>query len=415
MIIKPLLQKQIVLGVTGSIAAYKAADLASKLTQAGALVDVVLTPAALQFIAPLTFQSVTGRNAYVEADLWGVQAHVLHVGLAHQADAIVIAPATANTIAKLVSGAADNLLTLTALAYGTHSHSHPLLIAPAMDAGMFTHPATQANLDVLVKRGAEIIGPEFGHLASGLTAQGRMSEPLEILNRLRYLMSRNGPLQGMHMIVTAGGTQEPLDPVRMLTNRSSGKQGLALAQAALDFGAKVTLISAPVSLPIPFGAQHIPVQTAAQMKEAVLQACQDAHGLIMAAAVADFRPADPADQKIKKKEGIPSLTLEPTADILAAVAQMRQETGHPGVVIGFAAESQDLIKNAQSKLKDKNLDMIAANDISAADSGFDVDTNRVVLLTADGEIEELPLMSKVEVAEKIMQAVLRLMKLDHPD
>jgi phosphopantothenoylcysteine decarboxylase/phosphopantothenate--cysteine ligase len=414
MIIKPLENKHIVLGVTGSIAAYKAADLASKLSQAGALVDVVLTPAALQFINPLTFQSVTARIAYADADLWGAQAHVLHVGLAHQADALVIAPATANTIAKLASGAADNLLTLTALAYGSPNLAHPLLIAPAMDAGMFTHPATQSNLDILKNRGAEVIGPESGHLASGLTALGRMSEPVDILNRLRYRLSRNGLLQGSHVVVTAGGTQEPLDPVRVLTNRSSGKQGLALAQAALDLGAQVTLVAAPLSLPVPFGAHHIAVQTATQMEEAVLQASRNAQVLIMAAAVADFRPAARADQKIKKRDGIPALTLEPTADILAAVARLRQESGHPGVVVGFAAESQDLIENAQAKLGAKHLDMIIANDISAPDSGFEVDTNRVILLTASGEIEELPLMSKTEVAEKIFQSVLGFLGMNHP-
>lgn len=412
MIIKPLNKKHIVLGVTGSIAAYKAADLASKLTQAGAIVDVVLTPAALEFITPLTFQSVTGRKAYAETDLWGAQAHVLHVGLAHQANALVIAPATANTIAKLATGAADNLLTLTALAYGTQSQTHPLLIAPAMDAGMFSHPATQSNLEMLVMRGAEIIGPEYGHLASGLLAKGRMSEPVDILNQLRYLISRHGPLQGFHILVTAGGTQEPLDPVRILTNRSSGKQGFALAQAALDYGASVTLVAAPVSLPIPFGAQHIPVETAAQMEEAVLHACQDAHGLIMAAAVADFRPTSTAEQKIKKMQGVPSLTLESTADILASVARMRRESGRPNIVVGFAAETQDLIKNAQVKLREKYLDIIVANDISAPDSGFDVETNRVILLTADGKTDELPLMSKAEVAEKIIQAVLDLAKMD---
>lgn len=406
MIIKPLENKHIVLGVTGSIAAYKAADLASKLSQAGALVDVVLTPSALQFITPLTFQSVTGRIAYADADLWGAQAHVLHVGLAHQAEALLLAPATANTLAKLASGAADNLLTLTALAYGKPDLAHPLLIAPAMDAGMFAHPATQANLDILVQRGAEVIGPESGHLASGLTALGRMSEPADILSRLRYRLSSSGSLQGNHVVVTAGGTQEPLDPVRVLTNRSSGKQGLAIAQAALDLGAQVTLIAAPLSLPVPFEAQHVPVQTAAQMEEAVLQASQEAQVLIMAAAVADFRPSARAEQKMKKRDGVPAVTLEPTGDILAAVARLRQESGHPRVVVGFAAESQDLIRNAQTKLSEKKLDMIVANDISAQDSGFEVDTNRVILLTADGKSEELPLMSKAEVAEKVMQEIL---------
>lgn len=409
MIMKPFEKKTIVLGVTGSIAAYKAADLASKLTQAGANIDAVLTPAALQFITPLTFQSVTGRNSYTEDDLWGAQAHVLHVGLAHQADALLIAPITANTIAKLASGSADNLLTLTSLAFGTPSEDHPLLIAPAMDAGMYSHPATQNNLDILVERGVEIIGPESGHLASGLSAKGRMSEPVDILNRLRYLMSRQGPLQGMHLVVTAGGTQEPLDPVRVFTNRSSGKQGFALAQAALDFGAEVSLVAAPVSLPVPYGSNHIPVQTAAQMEEAVLQACKDADVLIMAGAVADFRPTKREDQKIKKQEGPPSILLIPTIDILSSVADYRRESGHPQIVVGFAAESQDLIKNAEAKLISKNLDMIVANDISASDSGFAVDTNRVILLKANEKMQELPLLSKKEVAEKIIQEILEML------
>lgn len=410
MTIRHLDQKHIVLGITGSIAAYKAADLASKLAQTGALVDAILTPASQQFITPLTFQSVTGRAAYTDDDLWGAQAHVLHVGLAHQADALLIAPASANTIAKLVSGIADNLLTLTALAYGSPGEEHPLLVAPAMDAGMYTHPATQKNLGTLEERGAKIIGPETGHLASGLSAQGRMSEPVDILARLRNIMSRVGPLHGINVLVTAGGTQEPLDPVRLLTNRSSGKQGFALAQAALDLGADVTLIAANVTLPAPYGAQLVSVNTAAQMEEAVIQACQKADVLLMAAAVADFRPASPTDQKIKKSHGIPTIHLEPTVDILSSVAGFRQQARRPQIVVGFAAESQDLLKNAEMKMKTKNLDLIVANDISAVDSGFGVDTNRVILLKSDGVIEELPLMSKVEVAEKIMQHILILLE-----
>jgi phosphopantothenoylcysteine decarboxylase/phosphopantothenate--cysteine ligase len=397
--------KRIVLGVTGSIAAYKAADLASKLSQSGAIVETVLTGDATRFVAPLTFQSVTGQPAHTDADLWGARAHVLHVGLAHQADILVIAPLTAQTLAKLANGLADNLLSLTALAA-----TCPLVLAPAMDAGMFAHPATQANLAQVAERGATIVGPEEGHLASGLVAKGRMSEPQEILGWLRYALSRGGPLEGRNVVVTAGGTQEPLDPVRFLTNRSSGRQGLALAQAALDAGADVTLIAAPVTLPIPVGLEHVPVRTAAQMAEAVLAASRDADALLMAAAVADFAPAAAAGQKIKKEGGAPTLSLQPTTDILAAVAAQRQETQRPRVVVGFAAETEDLLGNARVKLKAKSLDLIVANDVSAADSGFAVDTNRVILLDRWGSSEPLPLMSKTAVAEQVLDRVAKLLR-----
>src|ERR1044071_8189787 len=245
-----LSDKRIILGVTGSIAAYKAGDLASKLTQAGAQVDAILSGAAEKFVTPLTFQSVTGRRAYVEKDLWGSEAHVLHVGLGHTADLLAIAPCTADTIAKLAHGQADTLLTVTALA----SRS-PLLIAPAMDGGMYDHPATQENIETLKKRGAIFIGPAEGHLASGLSGAGRMLETSEIIGHIRVLLGRNGLLAGKEIIITAGGTQEPLDPVRVLTNRSSGRQGYALAQTALDLGAHVTLITTPTSLIPPIGAR----------------------------------------------------------------------------------------------------------------------------------------------------------------
>ena len=400
----PLAEKQIILGVTGSIAAYKAAGLASKLSQQGAQVETVFTPAAEKFISPLTFQSVTGQRAYTDADLWGDEAHVLHIGLAHRADMLLIAPATANTMAKLAQGSADDLLSLTALAF-----AGPILIAPAMDAGMFSHPATQANLQTLEQRGAIFIGPEEGHLASGLVAKGRMTEPDTILEHVRYHFSRGGPLQGKKIIVTAGGTQEPLDPVRYLGNRSSGKQGFALARAALDAGADVELISAPTHQKPPIGAEFAQVHTAEQMKNAVLEACQQADALLMAAAVADFRPARQSERKLKRSKGTPGLSLEPTADILAAVRHERGQSGHPRLLVGFAAESEDLIANAQEKLANKDLDMIAANDISAADAGFDVDTNRVTLLHKDGEIEELPLMSKADVAAEIIERIIPLL------
>lgn len=407
---KYLDQKNILLGVTGSIAAYKTADLASKLTQAGALVDVILTPAATEFITPLTFQSVTGRPVFTDKALWGAQAHILHVGLGHSADMFVIAPATANTIAKLAYGLADNLLVLAGLSFGPGTIDRPLLIAPAMDGGMFDHPATQENLDLIRQRGAIIIGPEVGHLASGLEARGRMTEPSILLGYIRYLLTRRGPLQGHQVVVTAGGTQESIDPVRLITNRSSGKQAYALAQAALDAGAEVTLITTPVSLEVPRGAELIQVASTAEMESAVLNTCTHADVLLMAAAVADFKPTQAAAQKIKKASGVPTIELEPTSDILLSLSKQRLQSGSPRVVVGFAAETQNLLANAETKLKSKHLDLIVANDISSFGSGFSVDTNQVTLLHPDGQTVPLPLMTKSEVAEKVIAEVIQLIK-----
>jgi phosphopantothenoylcysteine decarboxylase/phosphopantothenate--cysteine ligase len=397
--------KKILLGITGSIAVYKAADLASKLTQSGAQVDIVLTASAEKFVTPLTFQSVTGRRAYTDDDLWGNEAHVLHVSLGKTADLLVIAPCTANTIAKLAQGTADNLLTVLALAARC-----PTLIAPAMDGGMYDHPATQENLDKLKERGITIVGPADGHLASGLTGKGRMTEPAEILGHIRLTLGRRGPLAARKIIITAGGTQEPLDPVRMLTNRSSGKQGYALAQAALDFGAEVILISTPTSLIQPVGARLVNVETAKQMLDAVLAASADADALIMAAAVADFRPKKTSENKMKKRDGIPQMELEETEDILKTVADQRSRKKRPYIVMGFAAESRDLLGNASEKLKSKKIDLIAANDVSSEDAGFGVETNRITLLFADGKQEAYPLMSKNEVAEIIMQHIATLLE-----
>ncbi len=401
----PLMNARIILGVTGSIACYKAVDLASKLAQAGAEVDTILTGGATHFVTPLTFQSVTGRRAYTDADLWGSEAHVLHVGLGHAADLLIIAPATANTLAKLAQGQADNLLTVTALAA-----TCPQLLAPAMDGGMFTHPATAANVATLNERGAVFVGPEEGHLASGLVAMGRMSEPARLLGEVRLLLSRqNGPLTGRKIVVTAGGTREPIDPVRYLTNRSSGKQGYALAQAALDAGAAVTLVSSAVGIAPPTGATVIAVDSAQEMADAVLAAVRDADVLLMAAAVADFRPAQVSRQKIKKAGGAPVIELTPNPDILQLVRKQREGAGKPLVVIGFAAETQDLLANAGGKLTRKGLDLIVANDVSQADAGFAVDTNRVTLLRADAEPEILPLMGKDAVAEEIIVRVEQLL------
>jgi phosphopantothenoylcysteine decarboxylase / phosphopantothenate---cysteine ligase len=395
--------KHILLGVTGSIAAYKAADLASKLTQAGAQVDGILTPSAEKFITPLTFQSVTGRKVFVDADLWGGQAHVLHVGLAQSADLLVVAPCTANTLGKLAHGIADTLLTITALAARC-----PMLIAPAMDVGIYTHPATQANIRILSERGVTFAGPSEGRMASGLVGQGRFVEPAELLGHIRFLLGKHGSLAGKKIVVTAGGTQEPLDPVRVLTNKSSGKQGYALAQASLDAGATVSLVSAPTALTPPVGARLIPVTTAGEMLEAVLAESAGADALVMVAAVADFRPKKVAENKLKKRDGIPQVELEAAPDILSAVSGLGSR--RPRVVVGFAAESKDLLQNAEAKLKSKNLDMIVANDISAPDSGFEVDTNRVTLLFSDSKDQPLPLMSKDEVAEIIIARLAMLLE-----
>jgi len=396
-----LSNKHILLGVTGSIAGYKSADLASKLAQAGALVDVLLTGAGEKFVTPLTFQSVTGRRAYTDQDLWGSEAHVLHVSFGKTADLLVIAPCTADTIAKLSHGIADNLLTVTALAARC-----PLVIAPAMDGGMFTHPATQENLETLRKRGAVIVGPAEGHLASGLIGAGRMVEPAEILGQVRIVLGKHGKLAGKKIVVTAGGTQEAIDPVRVITNHSSGKQGYAVAQAALDAGADVCLITAPTALTLPVGARVVKVKSARDMLEAVL--AESADVLIMAAAAADFTPKTVAKDKMKKRDGVPQIELTAAADILGTVSS--QQPRRFGVVIGFAAESQNLLQNAAEKLQSKKLDLIVANDISAADAGFSVDTNRVTFLFANGASEILPLMSKIDVAEKIIEHTSRFLE-----
>jgi phosphopantothenoylcysteine decarboxylase / phosphopantothenate---cysteine ligase len=395
--------KHILLGITGSIAAYKATELASKLTQAGVRVDVILTPAAEKFITPLTFQSVTGQKAFTDADLWGGQAHILHVGLAQSADLLVIAPCTANTLGKLAHGIADNLLLITALAARC-----PLLVAPAMDVGIYTNPATQENVRILSERGAYFAGPAEGRMASGLVGKGRLVEPAELLGHIRFRLGRNGLLAGKKIVITAGGTQEPLDPVRVLSNKSSGKQGYALAQAALDAGGDVVLVSAPAALPPPQGARFISISTAQEMLETVLAESAGADALVMAAAVADFRPKQVAENKLKKRDGIPLVELEATPDVLATVAGMGSR--RPRVVIGFAAESIDLLENARAKLKSKKLDMIVANDISARDSGFGVDTNRVTLLFLNEKEQHLPLLSKDEVAETIIARLAVLLE-----
>ena len=396
-----LKERRILLGVTGSIAAYKSVDLASKLTQAGALVDVILTESAARFVTPLAFRSVTGRAVY--SDMWALDEHVRHVGLGETADILLIAPATANTIAKLAYGLADNLLTVTALAARC-----PVMVAPAMDGGMYDNPATQANIATLHDRGILFAGPVEGRMASGLTGVGRMLEPADLLNEARLVLARGGVLRGRRVVVSTGPTREPLDPVRFISNRSSGKQGIAVAQAALDAGAEVTLIAGPVAEPMPHGAHVVPVETTQQMGEAVLSCVGGADVLFMVAAVADFRPEAVADRKIKKTEdgawGL-AIGLEKTLDILSAVKEQRDRTGYPRVVLGFAAETHNAFEYGREKLLRKGLNFIAVNDVMAEGAGFAVDTNRVVLLSSAGVVEEMPLQSKTTVAERLVHHV----------
>ena len=396
----PLVDARVVLGVTGSIASYKAADLASKLMQEGARVDVVLTRGASNFLTPLTFRSLTHRPVVTELfDAESEQA-VNHIAMAHEADVVLVAPATAHVIAKLAHGFADDALTTTALASAA-----PLVVAPAMDGYMYDNPATQENLETLRRRGATIIGPESGHLASGQTGMGRMSEPAHIVDSLKVVLGRRGDMAGRSIVVSAGGTQEPIDPVRVITNRSSGKMGYAIAQAARDRGASVTLVTVPTSLPGIAGVEIRRVATVAEMREAVLAACAGADALIMAAAVSDYRPVDVASQKIKKGAEDDGLVLR-----LVKNDDFFLEVPAGVLRVGFAAESEDLIDNARGKLESKGLALIAANDITQEDSGFNVDTNRVVILGRDGTEEELPLLTKYQVGHRLLDRVMEALE-----
>jgi phosphopantothenoylcysteine decarboxylase/phosphopantothenate--cysteine ligase len=401
----PILKgRKVVVGVSGGIAAYKAADLTSRLVKAGAQVDVVMTQAAAEFVRPLTFQALTHRPVALEMfSLWQ-ETEIGHVSLGKRADLMVIAPATASTLAKLAHGLADNMLTTTALAC-----RGPILLAPAMESGMWGNPATVANMEVLGRRGYFSVGPDSGRLASGAEGVGRMSEPDAILDAARWVLGRNGPLAGKKVVVTAGGTREAIDPVRFVGNHSSGKMGFALAYAARDRGAEVTLVHGPAARTAPHGVRAVAVESAEQMQAAVLDAAVDAAAIIMAAAVADYRPKAAAEHKIKKTQGEMALELVRTPDILAAVTTRRAQSGSPRVVIGFAAETCNVLENAREKLTRKGLDLIVANDVLAADSGFGVDTNRVILIDAGGGAASLPLMSKQAVAETVLDRLAALL------
>ncbi|MFQ6029376.1 MAG: bifunctional phosphopantothenoylcysteine decarboxylase/phosphopantothenate--cysteine ligase CoaBC [Dehalococcoidia bacterium] len=390
--------KHIVLGVTGSIACYKALDLTSKLVQAGALVDTILSYGATQFVTPLAFRSLTHREVVTDTFDPHSPSSIEHVSLARQADIVVIAPATVHCIAKLAAGLADDPMTTTVIATEA-----PLLIAPAMDANMFDHPATQENLAKLRQRGVRIAGPAPGRLASGLLGMGRMLEIPELLGHIAATLGAGGDLEGRKVVISAGGTQEPIDPVRVITNNSSGKMGYALAEAARDRGAQVVLVAAPNSLPNPPLVEVVPVQTAQQMCDVVLREVGQADALIMAAAVADYRPATAAEQKIKKSNDSLDIDLVKTTDILEA-AQGNF------VKVGFSAESENLVPNASDKVRRKALDLIVANDITDPDGGFGADTNRVVLIDRELQVEELPLLTKYQVGQRILDRIVPLLR-----
>jgi phosphopantothenoylcysteine decarboxylase/phosphopantothenate--cysteine ligase len=392
-----LTDKIIVLGVTGGIAVYKAADLASKLTQAGAKVNVIMTKNALEFVTPLTFEAITTNAVITDMFQTTAEHRINHVALSEIADLIIIAPATANIIAKIASGLADDMLTTTVLAT-----RKPIVLAPAMHTGMWENSITKENVDKLKNRGFHIIEPGIGRLASGGYGPGRFPDTDTIIGHIQMVLGQKGDLAGKSIIVTAGGTQEPIDPVRIISNRSSGKMGYAIAEASRDRGAKVTLITTPTALNKPIGVEIIQVDTAIEMKNAVEKAVLTADSLIMAAAVADYKVANIASQKIKKENGNLTLELIKTPDILA-------EVKGNFIKIGFAAESQDLIDNARRKIEKKKLDLIVANNILEENSGFGTDTNRVTLIDKQGTPEELNIMSKREVADYILDRLVRLL------
>ncbi len=391
--------KNIVLGVTGSIACYKALDLASKLVQAGARVETILSYGATRFVTPLAFRSLTHREVVTDTFDAGSEHSVEHVALARWADIVAIAPATVHCIAKLAGGLADDPLTTTVIATEA-----PLLVAPAMDANMYDHPATQENIARLRGRGVFLAGPAPGRLASGLMGMGRLVEPSDLLGHIAAALGKHGDLAGRRVIISAGGTQEAIDPVRVITNHSSGKMGYAIAEAARDRGAETVLVVAPNALPDPPLVRMVPVRSAQEMCDAVLAETPAADALIMAAAVADYRPAAATEQKIKKTAADEMvIELEKTTDILA--------TARGNFVrVGFSAESENLEANAADKVRRKELDLIVANDITEEGSGFGVDTNRVVLIDREMQVERLPLLTKYEVGHRVLDRVAALLR-----
>ena len=400
----------VALGVTGCIAAYKSVEVLRGLQKRGFSVRVVMTRHATEFVGPLTFQSISGFPVIAEMFAPTDDPEIKHIQVAQSIDLLLVAPATANTLAKFANGIADDFLSTLYI-----STTAPVLVAPAMNVEMWAHPATRENVRRLRERGVQFIDPEEGYLACRTVGPGRLAEPHEIVGRACEILGLTAAansndvvaltqdLRGERVLITAGPTQEAIDPVRFLSNRSSGKMGFAVAEAALARGAAVTLIAGPVSIASPKGARTISVRSAAEMYEAVKVNLDDATMVVMAAAVADYRPASVHQQKIKKNGSALVLDLEPTDDILAAVAR---ESGSR-VVIGFAAETENVIENARKKLKAKGADLIVANDVSASDSGFDVDHNRIALVSSEGVVE-LPLLSKQEAAASIIDAAMKI-------
>lgn len=397
----PLAGRRIALGVTGSIAAYKAVAVVSSLVQQGAVVDVVMTPDATQFVQPLSFQAITHRQVAVDMFHLLAETEIGHVTIGHQAEVLVIAPATAHSIAKLALGLADDMVATTALATQA-----PVVYAPAMETNMWRHPATQEHVQTLRGRGWTVVEPESGYLASGSTGEGRMAAPERIVDTLRHVLSRGGDLGDWRVTVTAGGTREPIDPVRYISNRSSGKMGVALAEAARDRGADVVLITT-MDPPQMMGVRPVVVERAEEMRDAVMGALDANDALVMAAAVADYRPAQAAREKIKKADQTQSVALAPTVDILEDVTEARGARTRP-IVVGFAAETEHVVENARRKLDRKRLDLMVVNDVSEPDSVFASDFNTVTILHTTGADVSLPRLHKLEVAHRVWDEILAL-------
>ena len=396
--------KKIVLGVTGGIAVYKAVDLVSRLRKQGCEVRVVMTEHAQQFVTPLTFKEISGNQVAVSMWSSNQEFNVEHIALANWADAFVVAPATANIIAKMAYGLADDLLSTTLLAVQA-----PIVVCPAMNTGMYENAATQENIAKLQGRGITVMPPAVGKLACGTSGAGRLPEPQEIVEFLNaFFAKREGDLRGLKVLVTAAGTREPIDPVRFVGNRSSGKMGYAVAQMAAERGAEVLLISGPSALSIPANVKAIKVETTNEMLEACLESYDKVDIVIKAAAVADYRPRDVAEQKIKKKtDDALTVVMDKNPDILKTLGAKKTHQ----VLVGFAAETQNLLENARDKVVKKNLDMIVANDVTAAGAGFNADTNIVKFLFANGEVRSLEQMPKVDVANCILDEALKIREL----
>jgi phosphopantothenoylcysteine decarboxylase/phosphopantothenate--cysteine ligase len=395
-----LKDRNIVLGVTGGIAAYKAAELVRELVRAGAKVHVVMTQSAQAFVTPLTFQTLSGNPVITELFSLIEESEIGHIALADKAEALVIAPATANMIGKIAGGIADDMLTTIVMATKA-----PVLLAPAMNVHMWENSGCQENIQKLRSRGFHFIDPESGELACGYEGKGRLAEVSAIVEEIRAILSPQDFARET-VLITAGPTEESIDPVRFITNRSSGKMGFAMAHAALRRGAEVILISGPTALPPPPKVKFVGVRSTAQMREAVLTNLKNASILLMAAAVSDYRPRQAAAGKIKKSQAEMVLALERNPDILAEAGRQKDHR----ILVGFAAETENLLRNARSKLKEKNLDLIVANDVTLPGAGFEVDTNIVKFLDRSRKVEELPLMTKEELADRILDRVAQLKK-----